>query len=68
MLNDSTATAFYFVGATVLGMGFAARAIGFLHNRSMAQARCVLSASLVYLPTLLVLMLGDGALKLWATR
>ena len=61
-----TAGAVYLLGAAVLGIGFVTCAIGFLHNRSVAQARRVLRASLVYLPTLLVLMLVEGALKSWA--
>jgi heme o synthase len=60
-----TASIVYFVGAAVLGIGFVTVAISFLHNRSVAQARRVLRASLVYLPTLLVLMLVEGALKSW---
>jgi heme o synthase len=61
-----TASTVYFVGAAVLSIEFLSGAIGFLHNRSVAQARRVLRASLVYLPTLLVLMLVEGALKSWA--
>jgi protoheme IX farnesyltransferase len=37
----------YFLGAAVLGVGFMTPAIGFLHTRSVAQARRVLRASLV---------------------
>ena len=54
------AGALYFVGAAVLGIGFVTCSIGFLHNRSVAQARRVLRASLVYLPGLLMLLLLQG--------
>src|SRR5262249_36496907 len=51
------AGAVYFVGAAALGIGFVTSAIGFLHNRSVAQARRILRASLVYLPGLLMVLL-----------
>jgi protoheme IX farnesyltransferase len=58
-----TASIVYFVGSAVMGIGFVISAIGFLHNRSVGQARRVLRASLVYLPTLLVMMLVEGVFK-----
>jgi protoheme IX farnesyltransferase len=60
----------YFLGAALLGAGFLASAVGFLRRRSVAQARRVLRASLVFLPALLALLLLDGlsnplVLALW---
>ena len=57
------AGAVYLLGATILGIGFAACAVGFSHTRSVTQARRVLRASLIYLPALLALLLVDGVLK-----
>jgi protoheme IX farnesyltransferase len=53
----------YLLGATVLGGGFLASALGFWRSRSVAQARRVLRMSLVYLPSLLMVLLVEGALK-----
>jgi protoheme IX farnesyltransferase len=50
----------YLVGALVLGAGFLACAVAFLRRQSLARARAVLRASLVYLPMLLGLLLLDG--------
>ncbi len=60
----------YFLGALLLGAGFLASAVEFLRRRSVAQARRVLRASLVFLPALLALLLLDGlsnplVLALW---
>jgi protoheme IX farnesyltransferase len=56
------AGAVYVLGAAVLGVGFVTCAFGFLRTRSVAQARRVLQASLVYLPALLMLLLVAGRL------
>jgi heme o synthase len=50
----------YLVGALVLGIGFLACVLGFAWRRSLARARTVLRASLIYLPALLTLLLVDG--------
>jgi protoheme IX farnesyltransferase len=50
----------YLAGAVVLGVGFVACAVGFFKRRSVAQARLVLRASLIYLPGLLALWMLDG--------
>jgi heme o synthase len=49
----------YLAGALLLGIGFLACAIGFAWRPSLARARAVLRASLVYLPVLLILLLLD---------
>lgn len=48
----------YAAGAALLGAGFLWTACGFLRDRSLAQARRVLRASLVYLPALLALLVA----------
>ena len=53
----------YLLGAAILGVGFVTHAIGFLRTRSMAQARRVLRASLVYLPALLTVLLVEGVFR-----
>jgi protoheme IX farnesyltransferase len=50
----------YLVGALLIGIGFLACAVGFARRRSVARARVVLRASLIYLPVLLLLLLLDG--------
>jgi protoheme IX farnesyltransferase len=60
----------YFLGAALLGVAFLASAVAFWRRRSVAQARRVLRASLVFLPALLALLLLDGlsnplVLALW---
>jgi protoheme IX farnesyltransferase len=50
----------YLAGALLLGIGFLACAVGFARRRSVARARIVLRASLIYLPALLLLLLWDG--------
>jgi protoheme IX farnesyltransferase len=57
------ASGVYLLGAVVLGLGFLACALGFLHTRSAAQARRVLRASLFYLPALFAVLLVDGMLR-----
>jgi protoheme IX farnesyltransferase len=59
------AGAVYLLGATILGIGFAACAVGFSLTRSVTQARRVLRASLIYLPALLALLLVDAVFKSW---
>ncbi len=49
----------YFAGAIVCGVGFAAAAVAFAWRRSMTSARWLFTASIVYLPTLLVLAFFD---------
>jgi heme o synthase len=49
----------YLAGALLLGIGFLACAVGFARRPSVARARAVLRASLVYLPALLTLLLLD---------
>jgi protoheme IX farnesyltransferase len=50
----------YLVGAIVLGTGFLGFALAFWRVRSLARARGVLRASLIYLPALLALLVIDG--------
>ena len=50
----------YLAGALLLGIGFLACVVGFARRRSVARARVVLRASLIYLPALLILLLPDG--------
>jgi protoheme IX farnesyltransferase len=50
----------YLVGALLLGFGLLACAVGFACRRSLARARVVLRASLIYLPGLLALLVLDG--------
>jgi protoheme IX farnesyltransferase len=50
----------YLAGALLLGSGFLACAVGFSLRRSLARARAVLRASLIYLPALLTLLLPGG--------
>jgi protoheme IX farnesyltransferase len=58
----------YFTGALLLGAGFLAPALGFRRSKSVAQARRVLRASLLYLPGLLALLVLDGALPALVAR
>jgi len=51
---------FYALGALALGLGFLWSAVGFMQCTSKVQARRVLHASLVYLPLLLALLLGEN--------
>jgi protoheme IX farnesyltransferase len=51
----------YALGALVLGLVFLAAALGFVRKASVAQARRVLRASLLYLPVLLGLLLLCGS-------
>jgi protoheme IX farnesyltransferase len=60
------AGAWYIAGALLLGLAFLYTIICFTKDVSDESARRVLSASLVYLPSLLVLLLADGALERWA--
>jgi protoheme IX farnesyltransferase len=50
----------YIAAAVLLGLGFLLRCIAFTRESSVAQARRVLRASLVYLPLLFLLLLLDG--------
>jgi heme o synthase len=50
----------YLAGALLLGIGFLVCAVGFVRRRSLARARAVLRASLIYLPALLTLLFLDG--------
>jgi protoheme IX farnesyltransferase len=50
----------YLAGTMLLGIGFLLCAVGFAGRPSVARARTVLRASLVYLPALLILQLLDG--------
>ncbi|HLJ93024.1 MAG TPA: heme o synthase [Gemmataceae bacterium] len=50
----------YLAGAVVLGAGFLSLALAFWHMPSVARARGVLRASLIYLPALLALLLIDA--------
>ena len=50
----------YLAGALLLGISFLACAVGFARRRSVARARVVLRASLIYLPALLMLLLWAG--------
>jgi len=54
---------FYFVGATVLGIGFLTSALGFWRTRSEMRARRVLQASLIYSPALFAVLLVEGIFK-----
>jgi protoheme IX farnesyltransferase len=47
----------YLAGALLLGTGFLACAVGFAQQPSLARARAMLRASLIYLPGLLILLL-----------
>jgi protoheme IX farnesyltransferase len=49
----------YLAGALLLGIGFLACAVRFFLRRSLARARAVLQASLIYLPALLIFWLVD---------
>jgi heme o synthase len=49
----------YLVGAALLGAGFLVSCLAFARLRSLAQARLVMRASLIYLPVLLGLLLVD---------
>jgi heme o synthase len=49
----------YFVGALVLGIGFAVAGIRTAALRSNAAAKQLLFASIIYLPVLLALMVFD---------
>jgi len=49
----------YATGALLLGIGFTGAAFGFLREKTIAQARRVLHASLLYLPLLLALLLFE---------
>jgi protoheme IX farnesyltransferase len=51
---------FYLISALALGILFLGYAIAFAQVRSLARARGVLRASLLYLPLLLALLLLDG--------
>jgi protoheme IX farnesyltransferase len=51
----------YGIGASFLGLMFLLSAFGFLQRRSVAQARRVMRASLLYLSLLLVLLVIDRA-------
>ena len=50
----------YLAVALLLGFGFLVCAVGFARRPSVARARAVLRASLIYLPTLLTFLLLDG--------
>ena len=50
----------YLAGAVALGAGFLGFALAFWRVRSVARARGVLRASLIYLPALLALLVIDG--------
>ncbi|WP_439628103.1 heme o synthase [Gemmata sp.] len=52
----------YAVGATLLGVMFVRKTLGFARDRSDRQAKRVLRASLVYLPGVLALLLIDALL------
>jgi protoheme IX farnesyltransferase len=49
----------YLAGAIVLGVGLLALTVRFARNRTPERARRLFAASLVYLPVLWLLMLGD---------
>jgi protoheme IX farnesyltransferase len=53
----SRAGPLYLAGAVLLGAGFLGFALAFWRQRSLARARGVLRASLIYLPALLALLL-----------
>jgi len=48
---------FYFIGALFLGWGFLYYAAQFVLRRSNSAARRLLAASIIYLPSLFVVML-----------
>ena len=50
----------YMAGAVALGVGFLGFALAFWRVHSLARARGVLRASLIYLPALLALLVIDG--------
>jgi protoheme IX farnesyltransferase len=52
----------YVLGAAILGLVFLFSTIGFFRNRTTAEARRVMRASLIYLPLLLVLLVIDRTL------
>jgi heme o synthase len=52
----------YGLGALLLGGGFLGACLGFALDRSHAQARRVLHASLIYLPAILALLLAEALL------
>src|SRR5205823_2580485 len=54
----------YLVGALLLGLTFLTTTLGFWQEKTTAQARRVLRASLLYLPLLLALLLLEGLLRL----
>jgi len=60
LVLQGTAGPVYLLGALVLGLGFLRCAAGFARDPSVARARRVLKASLVYLPGLLALLLLDS--------
>jgi heme o synthase len=60
LVLQGTAGPVYLLGALALGLGFLGCAAGFARDPSVAQARRVLKASLVYLPGLLALLLLDS--------
>jgi protoheme IX farnesyltransferase len=58
--------AVYLIGAVLLGIFFLVSALAFWRHNSVAQARRVLRASLIYLPALLALLLFNGFLHAFA--
>jgi protoheme IX farnesyltransferase len=56
----------YLVGAALLGVAFLAATLGFWCERTAAQARRVLRASLLYLPLVLALLLLERLLRMIA--
>src|SRR5262249_25334007 len=50
----------YLAGALLFGVGFLTCTAAFARHRSVARARAVLRASLIYLPALLLLLLWGG--------
>jgi protoheme IX farnesyltransferase len=50
----------YALGAIFLGLSFLASTVGFAYEKSRAQARRVLHASLLYLPAIFALMLAEN--------
>jgi protoheme IX farnesyltransferase len=56
----------YLIGAVLLGIYFLASTLAFWRHNSVAQARRVLRASLIYLPALLALLLFNGFLNTFA--
>jgi protoheme IX farnesyltransferase len=53
----------YLTGALGLGLGFLGFTVAFARQHSLARARGVLRASLLYLPALLALLLLDGVTR-----